>query len=112
MLKAYNLIKETNPTPCGTLYYDTYTKCFYFDIAPNYPINELPAILAAYRSMDKISLNHNETLRFIRARIIPVERQNIIDILKSVEEEAYSEIFMLEYTQGICCMDDFYLEES
>lgn len=112
LLKAYKIVNDNDKKPCGTLCYDTDTNYFYLDIEPTYPIEKSPAILAAYKSMGKESLNHNETLRFIRDRIIPAERQNIEQVLHRVGVDEYSELSMLEYTMGRCCMDDFYIEDK
>ncbi len=109
MLKTYMITKDAEDTHCGVLNYDTDTDYYSLDINPDYPIEDLPAILAAYRSIGKTSLDHNETLRFIRARVIPAERHNIDKILWEIDEDVYSELAMLEYTQGRCCMDEFYL---
>lgn len=111
MLKQYKIIEEGKTAHCGLLKYNTDTDEYSIDIEINYPIEQLPAILAAYKSIGKVNLNNEEALRFVKARVIPAERQNIGQILRKIGVPYYSEFFILDYTKGRCCMDEFYLEE-
>lgn len=56
-------------------------------------------------------LTEKETELFIKSRIIPSNRINISEILKSANLKEYDEFGMLLYTNGKCVQDELYLEE-
>ena len=49
-------------------------------------------------------------MMWVEDRIIPKDRQNIVDVLKAIGKKVYREIDMLELNMGRATYDDLYLE--
>lgn len=63
------------------------------------------------RSKGDYDLDEKRSLMFVKARVVPPDRQNIGQILREIGAKYYSEFAILDYTSGKCCRDNFYIEE-
>ena len=70
-----------------------------------------PAIMGFYGIRGYNELPSNWAIRWVRERIIPHNRVNIKDILKSAGLKQYDEFGMLMYTNGRTCQDGAELKE-
>lgn len=95
----------------GYLYYDEEKDVYKTEVLPDTIIGELPAILYLWANKGEYILEGKEALRFVRARVIPPDRQNIGEIMRKVGMKYYSEFPLLQYTSGRCCQDECYLVE-
>lgn len=105
------LDSERNDMCYGILLYTITTKEFRLQIKPGYSLNEYPWF---YRTCVKDNLYEMPSKlvkAWVRERIIPHNRANILDILKSAGLKQYDEFGMLMYTGGRCCQDEDYLKE-
>lgn len=70
----------------------------------------LPAIPMLWWKKGVYEINDKFARRFVKERVIPPERQNIGEVLKKIGVKRYSEMAIIEYCTGRCCMDDFCVE--
>lgn len=96
----------------GTLYYsDKMAKfcikfrCTYEEMKKDNP----PAMIHRFMTKGRMELDHELSLLWVKDRIIPKDRQNIADILRTNNLKTYREIDMLELCMGRCTLDDMYL---
>lgn len=70
-----------------------------------------PLFLDLFIKKNKKIINNYYTMKWINERVIPYERQNIIDILKDNNLKYYNEISMFIMAGGRSSMDNTYLAE-
>lgn len=112
MLKTYELVSPYVANPVHAFFtYETDKKEFGLFIPKEVEPDDLPITFCLYALQGYRKLNDEQTRRWVKARIIPPERQNIGMILRNMERTEYDEFEMLMHCQGKSCMDDFCLEE-
>lgn len=97
--------------PCAMLFYDEETDGYSVEIEEWTNPADLPAILGELVKKGIRKDSGKWARRFVEERVIPSDRQNIGMIMRQLGMKYYSEFPILEYTNGRCCMDDFFLEE-
>lgn len=70
---------------------------------------ETPLILDSFARRGKTSINAYWSKLWVRQRVIPPDRQNLGEILKSNGLECYDEYALLTLAEGRCAQDDYYL---
>lgn len=95
----------------GVLMYYYEGKKFRFLIRRGFDFWDYPPIIDVAEQRGQTELTEWEVKAFVENRIIPPNRQNIVDILDSAGLKEYDEFGMLMYTGGRCCQDEMYLEE-
>lgn len=93
------------------LFYDENTELFSIKIKPNAVPERLPIILELLLKKGITEIDDYWARRFVKERIVPIDRQNIGEILRVHGLKEYKEIDMLYISMGHCSQDDFYLEE-
>lgn len=86
---------------------DVYEDC-YIDLIEG--LEEYPIFFNMFIENKKYTINEYWTLKWIKERVIPYERQNIVEILKSMNEITYNEIKIFIKQKGKSSMDDNYLK--
>lgn len=111
--ERYFLLKDEdfNDRCYGTLIYKLPEKKFRFILRSGYDFWDYPPILDFAFKRGEIEVNNTAVMCFIRERLIPSNRANILDILRSAGLTSYDEFGMLMYTGGKCAQDWMYLEE-
>ena len=56
-------------------------------------------------------INKDWTKRYVEERTIPIDRQNIVDILRDAKMKYYNELLLFIKAKGKSSMDNYYLEE-
>lgn len=98
----------TNQNLAYIIYYEL-EKRFYIEIADEVSKKQLPISLFIYMQDDKRSLNSLQSYEWLKQRIIPSERQNIVSILRDLHLNEYDEYRILTFNEGRCSQDDCYL---
>ena len=71
--------------------------------------NEAPLIIAAFIEKNQRVIGKEWSLRWVRERVIPPDRQNIGQILRENNMKFYDEFPLLVSNQGRSCQDECYL---
>lgn len=90
------------------LYYEL-EKRFYIELPENADPWELPLLLDSFVKQNETTVNSYWSKIWVQQRIIPTDRQNIAEILRDNQLEAYDEFDLLMLAMGRCAQDDYYL---
>ncbi|MBQ9528137.1 MAG: DUF2442 domain-containing protein [Fretibacterium sp.] len=90
------------------LYYER-SKRFYMELPDNADPWETPLILDSFVRRGERSINAYWSRLWVQQRIIPPDRQNLGEILKSSGLDSYDEYALLTLAEGRCAQDDYYL---
>ena len=95
----------------GYLFYFENSHRFYIEIADGLDFWSAPPILDWYveRGIDYVDADWS--IRWVKSRIIPPDRQNIGQILKNQGMDSYDEYRLLVYADGRCAQDECMVEE-
>ena len=104
--------KKHNGVKVGTLTYDTEDKTFGMTVERGIPVEDLPLSLEILVHRGEYEIGHEGSLRWVRSRITPPNRQNIQEILRTLNLSEYDEFGILEYTKAVSYNDDLYMEEA
>ena len=109
-MKIYAIKNEyDNTEPISFLIYFEKTKTFYIEISDKANERQVPfAFLSSFKKSE-MTLNPAKSLRWVKERIIPSDRQNISQILRDNGLKTYDEFELLRLGQGRCAQDDFCL---
>ena len=110
-MKQYAIKKKNEDRIVSTLTYDENTKTYTIDIPMDISEREMPFYMSLFAKKGKYHLEPEESLRWVRSRIIPNSRQNIGQILRENGWKSYDEQLLLTKNKGMSCQDEFYLEE-
>ena len=92
------------------MYYER-TKTFYIEIEDNIDWWEAPFVFSPYIKNKENFVVPERSLQWVRSRIVPIDRQNLGDILKNNGLEYYDEFSLLEKCKGRCEQDDFHISK-
>ena len=95
----------------GYLIYYENAKAFYIELPDDADPWETPLLLSSFVKRSKYSVNSYWSRLWVQQRIIPLDRQNIGQILKENGLKEYDEFQMLMLAMGRCAQDECYLEE-
>ncbi len=84
---------------------------YYIEIPEGTDKNELPMMLGLFAQKGHYTVESQWSERWVQSRIIPSERQNLGGILRENHLKVYHTFKLLMLSRGICCQDDFYVEE-
>jgi hypothetical protein len=93
------------------LYYDEEKKEYRIQVPEDIRCEEAPLIIAEFIKRNQRTIAPDWSLRWVKERVIPPERQNIGSILKENHMEFYDEFPLLISNQGRSCQDECYLVE-
>ena len=93
------------------LLYDEKNKAYRIEVPSDVKSKETPAIIADFVERGQRKIGEEWSLRWVKQRVIPPERQNIGQILRENGMEYYDEFPLLLMNQGRCCQDECYLVE-
>lgn len=108
-LKTYNV--RDDEKVWAKLTYDTDTKEFHLSIPKDIDRVKSAILLSLYADAGIFELNAEQSLNWVRQRIIPPERMNIGAFLRELNITEYDEYAFLMMYMGRCTRDDLYLEE-
>ncbi len=93
----------------GFLFYHERTRRFYAEILEGIDEWEAPFMFCAHIEKGRYSIGSSWTMRWVRQRIIPSDRQNIGSILKENGLKYYDEYKLLCLSEGRCAQDEEYI---
>ena len=96
----------------GTFTYNTDTKQFAMTVDNSIPLEDLPLSLELLASKGNHEIGHDDTIRWVRARICPPGRHNIREILSEIGLKEYDEFGIILATEAKCGKDDLYIVEQ
>lgn len=103
-------IKDNHNNELATINYDKNKNDWSLKIRKDIDLSTCPIYLYSLVKHNRYEANNDETLRFVRSRIIPSSRQNIHSFLKKYNLDKYNEYELLKLSNGKCCLDDCYIE--
>ncbi len=95
----------------GYLIYYENARAFYMELTDGLDPWEAPPVLSAFVERGEYSIDSYWSRRWVQARTIPRDRQNLSRILRDSGLKEYDEFSLLTLVNGRCEQDDFYLEE-
>lgn len=107
-IKDETLSKDTI---LGYLIYHEATRTFFIELPDGADSWEVPLLLSSFADRGEYSIGSSWSRRFVQQRIVPQDRQNIVQILRDNGLKEYDEFSLLMLTMGRCEQDDCYLEE-
>lgn len=93
------------------LSYDETRKEYEIEVPETTKSGEAPLIIADFIQRDERKISKEWSLRWVRARVTPPERQNLGQILKANNMTEYDEFKLLVKNQGRSCQDECYIVE-
>ena len=110
-MKIYAVRDETAEVQkdLAYLFYYEIEKQFYIELPENADPWETPLLLDSFVKRNKMTVNSYWALMWVQQRIVPIDRQNIGEILRDNGLEEYDEYKLLMLTKGRCAQDDYYL---
>ena len=98
-------------TILGYLIYYEIPKAFYVELPDDADFWKTPPILSSFVERNEYTVSSSWSHRWVQQRIVPRDRQNIIQILRDNDLKEYDEFSLLMLAMGRCEQDDCYLEE-
>ncbi|MBR1685035.1 MAG: helix-turn-helix domain-containing protein [Clostridia bacterium] len=95
----------------GYLIYYELQRAFYIELPEDADMWETPLLLSSFIKQGLYSIGSNWSRMWVQQRIIPQDRQNIVQILKENGLKEYDAFQLLMLAKGRCAQDDCYLEE-
>lgn len=91
--------------------YSPKDKHIYMEMSDGADQRDIPMHFAPSYKRGVRTIDSNLSLMWVKARIVPSDRQNIGYILKDLRMEYYDEFKLLTYNKGLSSQDDYYIEE-
>ena len=91
------------------LFYYENEKRFYIELPDKADPWETPLLLDSFIRRGEKSINSYWSMIWVQQRIIPIDRQNLSQILRDNGLKEYDEFELLMLTMGRCAQDDLYL---
>ena len=96
----------------GFLFYYEKSGRFFTELLSSVNEWDAPFIFSGFVKKKQHSIDSEWSMRFVRQRIIPYERQNLGEILKENKLKAYDEYRLLLLSEGRCAQDELYLVKT
>ena len=91
------------------LYYDEEKKEYEIEVPETVESKEAPLIIADFIKKNQRKIDKDWSLRWVKQRVTPPERQNLGQILKANHMKEYDEFPLLVKNEGRCCQDECYI---
>lgn len=98
--------------PLMWLVYSHVGRTFFIELPDEADPLNIPMPLDSLYKKGIRTIGSEESMRWVRLRIVPPDRQNIAQILSDLKLQAYDEFRLLEYTHGRCPHDDYYITKT
>ncbi|MDR0500141.1 MAG: hypothetical protein LBG97_02690 [Coriobacteriales bacterium] len=106
------LITDKDNISYGTLDYNCTTKEWHIEINPSRTWDDTPLSLAIYIRNNIFSLNDEQSLNWVRDRLMPPNRHGIHQALHDLGLKDYDEYALLQVTNGVSAHDDLFIVEK
>lgn len=101
---------SSKKTLAWLLYYEQ-AKKFYIELPDNADPWSTPLLLSSFLKKGQKSVNAYWSQIWVNQRIVPIDRQNLGQILKDNKLKEYDPYDLLMLGKGRCAQDDYYLEK-
>ncbi len=111
-MKIY-VIRNNEDSPLkdlGYLFFFT-ENMFYIELPKDINEWETPLILSSFVKKKQYTVGAYFTNLWVQQRIIPIDRQNLGQILKDNNLKEYDEFQLLVLANGRCAQDEYYITE-
>ena len=98
-----------NQVNLAYLFYYKVEKRFHIELPENADPWETPLLLSSFAKNDETSINSYWSKLWVQQRIVPIDRQNLGQVLKDNNLKEYDEFGLLMLSMGRCAQDDYYL---
>lgn len=95
----------------GYLYYFEKSSSFVIELCEGLSEWDVPVFFSEFVSRGIYTISKDNSLLWVKERIIPSGRQNIGIILRNHKMKEYNEMKMLVASKGRCAQDDCYIKE-
>lgn len=95
----------------GYLFYYSKTKTFYIELDKKVKKEDSTIFFYHFIENGQYSIDSYWSKMWVVQRVVPIDRQNIGDILKSSHMDEYDEYLLLIKNDGRCSQDDLYITE-
>lgn len=104
-------LRNTNDTKytLGYVLYFENTKSFYIELEKNINPQKLPIVLDIFYGRKIYSINDYYSKLWLKDRVVPIDRQNIGDLLKDAKLKEYDLFKLLILNNGRCSNDEYEL---
>ncbi len=96
----------------GYLFYYERSRRFFAELLRELDEWTAPFIFSGFVKQGIYSIDSLWSMKFVRQRIIPGERQNLGEILKANKLREYDEYKLLQLSEGRCAQDEIFLKKS
>ena len=93
----------------GYLFYYERSRRFFAELLEKWDEWAAPFIFSGFVKRGIYSIDSEWSMKFVRQRIIPADRQNLGAILRDNNLREYDEYRLLLLSEGRCAQDDLYL---
>ncbi len=93
----------------GYLFYYSRSRRFFTELLNGITEWEAPFLFAEFVKNGQYSIGSEWSMKFVRQRIIPPDRQNLGSILKANHLSSYDEYSLLKLSEGRCAQDELFL---
>lgn len=104
--------KDGSDRILGYLFFSDASGRFYTELLPDLSVWDAPPIFLSHVRRKVYSIDSVWTMKWVRQRIIPAERQNIGAVLKAYHLRIYDEYQLLLRSEGRCAQDEEYIEKT
>ena len=110
-MRIFEIIDEEINLSIGVLLYFSKEKSFIIELQKNLDEWTAPLLFTSFVKRNIYTIPREESLMWVRERIIPSGRQNIGAILNTHKMKTYDEMKFLELSEGRCSQDSYYIKE-
>jgi len=112
-MKSYAIYDDdlNRTTAIGYMFYYEKAEEFIIELCDDLDEWEAPLLFQRLVQQDIYTVSKEESLLWVKERVIPSGRQNIGMVLKNHRLKSYSEMALLALSKGRCSQDSCYLEE-
>lgn len=112
-LKVYEVKDETDESGkvLAWLFYSPETKQFRIELPSDADYWTTPLLLSSLLERGEYSINPSWSQMWVEQRIVPIDRQNIRQILEDNGLKEYDPYELLILANGRCAQDEYYLKE-
>lgn len=102
--------EQKNQAVSYLLYFEKEKK-FYIEAPSKIDYWKAPLVISSFVKRNEFTINSYWSMVWVEQRIVPRERQNLGEILRSNRLKEYDEYKLLVLSEGRCAQDSYYIEE-
>ena len=100
-----------NAKPCAVLVWDDDGDSLFIEIDERAVEKDVPMLFIPFLRRDERRIDDEWSRRWVEERIVPLNRQNIGQVLRANGLQFYDSMLLLIAGKGKCAQDDFFIRE-